>query len=475
MMHALTNPDSVGVPHEMDNPESGAVITEGPTSTADAEKQEVGKRLQMVRNVCILAFVTVGLIGNTLCLLVFIRRRCRHVSSCKYPLLLALADNVFLAALLVTWLNDQLPVFLTSASACKAVVLASYLSSFLSVWFTVCYTVERYVAVCHPLQARAILAKVPAKAVVSLLVISDVALYGCTLWTTTAVRHPQHSVMCGTVPDAFYMMYVLTWIDTAFTFVCPFLLIVVFSALIAVAVCRLHVGGTSSQGLLRQTLGQEMTYDVRSMTFSPFQTGSSGSFRLFRRLRTWFWQRRDRSPVSTQAVPQSSRGNRGSPRLSCFELKTTRSLLLLSITFVLLNLPYHVLRLRQLVLVSMGRQLTMDNIFLKELDRQISQLAYYSTFALNFFLYTLNGTYFQQELRTLVRELSACCRPRRYRPSARFEAMVVSRARAYAYPPPVRGDTTSGTPSQPRQTSFFMSSPPASPPWANTGSEMSQL
>ena len=46
--------------------------------------------------------------------------------------------------------------------------------------------------------------------------------------------------------------------------------------------------------------------------------------------------------------------SRGPALLSHFQLRTTRTLLLVSVTFLVLNLPSHVLRLRQLLYVSGG-------------------------------------------------------------------------------------------------------------------------
>ena len=61
--------------------------------------------------------------------------------------------------------------------ACQFLVFLTYACSFLSVWYTVCITVENYIAICHPSKVRTLCTRKRATVVVCVLAVGTLPLY----------------------------------------------------------------------------------------------------------------------------------------------------------------------------------------------------------------------------------------------------------------------------------------------------------
>ncbi|RZF48430.1 hypothetical protein LSTR_LSTR015647 [Laodelphax striatellus] len=93
------------------------------------------------------AIISVGLVGNLLSCVVFLRTHLKMRSSSYYLAALATADFGFNVTLLLVWLSGfGLRVF-NEEGWCQGVVYFSSVCSFLSVWLIVAFTVERFIAV----------------------------------------------------------------------------------------------------------------------------------------------------------------------------------------------------------------------------------------------------------------------------------------------------------------------------------------
>ena len=107
------------------------------------------KLLDLYATPCI---IIVGIIGNTLSLLVFSLTYLRRLSSSLYLSTLSVADIGFLLALSIVWL-DRVNCFLFRRDIwCQAVVFTTKVCGFLAAWNVVTFTMERYITVYHPLR-----------------------------------------------------------------------------------------------------------------------------------------------------------------------------------------------------------------------------------------------------------------------------------------------------------------------------------
>ena len=247
---------------------------------------------------------------------------------------------------------------------------------------------------------------------------SAVTVYCCSLWTTTVSRY-QHGFVCHADLNYLHTMRVLTWADTALTMVLPFVLLLVMNSCIAVAVCRFyarrsrsllalsHAEAFASPPLCHVGLRQRAFHSVHQRCVRPFNPrshllalqrprlsnnkhgdsysndggrNSSGSNNNNDNISSSLVcsPQSNVRPVSEGGGESSGRGrgsrrlarqtSRGSAFLSHFQLRTTRTLLLVSVTFLVLNLPSHVLRLRQLLYVSGGGAPTLQEALVQEVS-----------------------------------------------------------------------------------------------------------
>ena len=244
---------------------------------------------------------------------------------------------------------------------------------------------------------------------------SAVTVYCCSLWTTTVSRY-QHGFVCHADLNYLHVMRVLTWADTVLTMILPFVLLLVMNSCIAVAVCRFyarrnlsllalsHAGALASVPLSHAGHGQQASHSAHQRCGRPFNPRSH----LVAQQRSRFSNKTNdsdcndngsssnknnndnigsllvRSPRSnvrrvSESGGEGSGRERGSRRLerqtsrgpaflSHFQLRTTRTLLLVSVTFLVLNLPSHVLRLRQLLYVSGGGAPTLQEALVQEVS-----------------------------------------------------------------------------------------------------------
>ncbi|ESO91304.1 hypothetical protein LOTGIDRAFT_105579 [Lottia gigantea] len=293
-----------------------------------------------IRNIFIPANSVVGITGNFLALAVFTASHQRHLSSSGYLGALACADNLFLITLFISWFDGIVPIMLTK-EFCRFVIFTTYVSSFLSVWYVVCFTCERYIAICHPLKAPMILAKVSEKTVVIVLAILASLMYSFAIWTTTVASFHGRN-FC--VPDQSYLdlMSFVTWVDTVITMIVPFLMIAVMNIRIVYCVY------------------------------------------LYQHKRRFILQSHQSTPVKAKS-----------------QMKITKILLLVSTTFLVLNLPSHAIRLERIIVEKTDQAVPLY----KTLVQELAQYIYYATFSVNFFLYAIYGKHFKKSLNIMLHGL----------------------------------------------------------------------
>lgn len=302
---------------------------------------------KIIRNICIPTIVFIGVFGNFVSMLVFASNYLRSSSSSTFLVALAFVDNVFLVCLFLSWLDGSVENILTSLPVCRIIAYSTYMSSFLSVWFVVGFTVERHISICHPLHAKLFCTKVRERITVILLLIISVFLYHFSFWTTDVAIYPvERIVRCSIDKSFIHFLNIVTWVDTVLTMLIPFVLICYMNIRVAFTAAKFQEKRKACLSLR----------DAKSAKLGTFRSKQ--------------------------------------------QMRVTRTLLLVSTTFLVLNLPSHVSKLSRLISVS-----TLNINMTQYLIQEISQMLYYFSFSMNFFLYALYGKHFQKSLRFMYESL----------------------------------------------------------------------
>ncbi|XP_062610501.1 probable G-protein coupled receptor 139 [Saccostrea cucullata] len=181
--------------------------------------------------------ILIGLVGNVMSFFIL-----RHKSMARH------STNVFLAALSIAdlivlfvglfrlWIGEILENDFQTESdfMCKFVNLLTYSSSQFSAWLVLAVTVERYIVVCHALQATRWCSRERARKTVVVLAIIFILINLHLIWTT-GIR----TDMGRTKPECeglrnyeFLVRKVWPWIDAALYSTIPVISISLFNILI---------------------------------------------------------------------------------------------------------------------------------------------------------------------------------------------------------------------------------------------------
>ncbi|CAD6198022.1 unnamed protein product [Caenorhabditis auriculariae] len=114
------------------------------TSPADDVAADSAEHLYLVV-LPIIAFS--GIIGNIISLVTIFHSRLRRVNANTYLIVLTAADSIFLLAVLLIYYQVDYIAYKYCVSLEYVLMVASYVSS----WSTAALTIERYLAIAHPL------------------------------------------------------------------------------------------------------------------------------------------------------------------------------------------------------------------------------------------------------------------------------------------------------------------------------------
>ncbi|XP_025076291.1 thyrotropin-releasing hormone receptor-like isoform X3 [Pomacea canaliculata] len=130
---------------------------------------------------------TVGFVGNVLVVIVIARTRSMHTTTNCYLLSLAVADCLVLLAATLPAVPEtffQVDEWPFGRALCSILIYAQYAGIDASSLSIAAFTVERYIAICHPIRAQTICTVSRAKRIILALWLFTVVYCGPWLWLT---------------------------------------------------------------------------------------------------------------------------------------------------------------------------------------------------------------------------------------------------------------------------------------------------
>lgn len=304
-----------------------------------------------------------GIIGNITCLAVFLGTHLRFLNCYLYLAFLNMADTLFLCCLLITWLGWWEVYLFHQNGWCQLVIYMSYVSSFWSTWSVAIFTGERFVVVYFPMKQQILCTRTKAFGILGFLTIFALASYSFALVINGIVHNPTFGTVCMTFAEYDDFARAATAVDTFLTLLVPAAIISALNFAIMVKIWKFFFQINNSEHSL-------------SHAYSFHSSSTAGSLISSRNSNIRYNNRK---------------------RL---HIQTTKSLLTVSSVFLLLNLPYHSLRIHMMIHFLVHT----DTPYTDSLQRvqQILQFLSYLNYSANFFLYSACSRSFTRALRRMV-------------------------------------------------------------------------
>lgn len=205
---------------------------------------------RIIGSIFVVVIFVVGLVGNTLVVVVVTRTKSLHTPTNCFLVSLAFADLLLLvSAALPTLLEYHFVVdrSLLGPAGCSLMVFCQYLAVDVSSLSMAAFTVERYVAICHPMMARVVCCSVGRAKRIAVGVWAVCVVY-CAPWLGLVVAgaktfadgtRVEHCKM--RLPRPQYRPVFVTDLVVFYAF--PLLLISVLYALIVRTLCKESIPG----------------------------------------------------------------------------------------------------------------------------------------------------------------------------------------------------------------------------------------
>lgn len=320
------------------------------------------------------------ILGNGLSALTFMLTKLRNVPSSYYMTALAFADSGMLLCHLML-MTDNRHTLQAMPGICQLTLYIGGVFSFLSVWYVVSFTLERYIAVRYPLQRLQWCTIKRARCMVA-----SIAIFACIfnshilISASPSVDTASNSTTCSVQEKYLEIANTMNHIDTVLTFLIPLVLIAFWNAaIIATTVCSKRRNAILSASFRRHSTNRG----------TPGDDGMMAGLLLPALVSETFLGGQLRSHVRKKINDDR--------RMTC-------TLLVVSLVFLFMNFPDHVVRM---VIYGLYRTKTWDTLSDAQqcwmaAAQKITTILFNTNFAINFFLYSLIGANFRLHLKKLL-------------------------------------------------------------------------
>ncbi|XP_060605151.1 FMRFamide peptide receptor frpr-18-like [Ruditapes philippinarum] len=282
-----------------------------------------------------------GLIGNTLSSIVFLRKPIRNSSCSIFLCARGFSDNGFLSTLLIIWISRTFQLRLGEIqSSCQIIIFLTYVFGCTSVWLVVFVTAENYIRICRPFIVNRICTTNVAKCVVGILLFVTLCIYNFPFWTMS----PDTCVLYGRYHKT---VQVFVYADTFLTLIVPLICITLVMTAIVCSLLK--------------------SYNRRSRLRAPTA-------------------KRIKNPMA----------------------KVTKMLFAVTVTFICLNLPSHINRLR--IMISSIFETTEQGQYTSRegMIQHITLLVSYLSLTTNLVVYVTFGSKFRKVLKDMFHIPDLC-------------------------------------------------------------------
>ncbi len=208
-----------------------------------------------------------GIVGNTLTILVMRRKRLRGSTACVYLPLIAFFDSLALIfGMIPEWIEASFKYKFKEIhpATCKFEKFSFYTCADVAIWLLVAFNLDRFVAVCFPLKRTKICVNRRAWIIAAGLLLLGFIKNFPVFWTRGYQKFDDgYETNCGR-PHEYFEKYVRPWIAFTCVSLIPFIFITTFNAGIIYTLVHLR-DITSSDIKINNVCTQT---DVRNRRFS---------------------------------------------------------------------------------------------------------------------------------------------------------------------------------------------------------------
>jgi hypothetical protein len=351
-------------------------------------------------------------------------------SSNYFIFCLAVSDLVYNFILLLVWISRVGFNIVHLKYVCQITIAISYICSFLSAAFTTLFTFQRFMAVSKPLKAAtsfSLQSPYFIKLIIVCLVISSCFVYSFSLFLYDSEPKKEHehikeaSSICGPKESQKNLVLIINnTLDTLLTLIIPSFGIICMN----VAICKSFrkysnendINLSTTDGIALNTnkiIKSKSNYSLNSLIVDE-KVNMNRSFKMKQATNTNELDIPMKVIKTTKSkslslnsnlkkninIVSNNGNNSNNNNNQCSSRHVTKTLLIVSFAFILLNSPF---RASQLIVNI--RMFLSKNYVYSNFEYVINELLlnlYFTSYSVNFFLYSLCGKKFRESLKALI-------------------------------------------------------------------------